>query len=116
MASMLTAPDRRDVDALLLVDEGRRWLRFEGPDAVMIAREPGDVAPLVAEVEQQARARGCYAVGFLSYEAGAAFGLRVHPPHPDVPLAGFALFRRGRSASSPPSPGASAGIGALAPA
>ena len=81
-----------DIDALVLVDDGRRWLRLTRPLAVLVADSSGDVPRLLHEVEQQTRARGCHAVGYLTYQAGAAYGLRVGPPDSRLPLAAFALF------------------------
>jgi para-aminobenzoate synthetase/4-amino-4-deoxychorismate lyase len=46
----------------------------------------------VAAVEDEARRRGCHAVGFLAYEAGAAFGLTTHSAAGDLPLAWFGLY------------------------
>ena len=54
-----------DIDALVLVDDGRRWLRLTRPLAVLVADSPGDVPRLLHEVEQQTRARGCHAVGYF---------------------------------------------------
>src|SRR5436305_14698250 len=97
----MQTPDASDVDAVLLVDEGRQWLRLQDPQAVLIARLAQDVAPVLAEVERQTRAHGWHAAGFLTYEAGAAFGLRVHAPDQQLPLVGFALFRTARPTSQP---------------
>ena len=47
----------------------------------------------IATVEQLTRAGTAWAVGFVSYEAGAAYGLRVHAAR-GLPLAWFAIFER----------------------
>lgn len=47
------------------------------------------------EVETAVAQHHLYAAGFLSYEAGAAFGLDTHPPQPDAPpLLWFGLYRQ----------------------
>jgi para-aminobenzoate synthetase / 4-amino-4-deoxychorismate lyase len=51
------------------------------------------VSYTIATVEQLTRAGSAWAVGFVSYEAGAAYGLRVHRPR-ELPLAWFAIFDR----------------------
>jgi para-aminobenzoate synthetase/4-amino-4-deoxychorismate lyase len=101
-----------ETDALVLVDDGRRWLRLTRPHAVLVADSPGDVPLLLQEVEQQTRARGCHAVGYLTYEAGAAYGLRVGQADPRLPLAAFALFPSGIvSTSNSPASGTSPAVG-----
>lgn len=79
------------VEAYLLIDEGTRWVRMAEPGAVVVADSPADVPDVVREAEAAAR-RGCFAVGWLTYEAGAAFGLPVLPTGSDMPLAAFALY------------------------
>ena len=59
-------PGSPDIDALVLVDDGRRWLRLRHPHAMLVADSPGDVPRLLDEVERQTRARGCHAVGYLT--------------------------------------------------
>ena len=68
---------------------------------MLSASSLGDVVPLLAEVRRQTLT-GRVAVGWVAYEAAPAFdaALVVRPPGP-VPLAWFALFDRGESASSP---------------
>ena len=101
-----------DIDALVLVDDGRRWLRLRHPHAVLVADSPGDVPRLLDEVEQQTRARGCHAVGYLTYEAGAAYGLRVGPSDSRLPLAAFALFPSSIvSTTNPPARSESPAVG-----
>ena len=68
------------------------WLRFVEPSQIVQATDAASVGYTIATVEQLTRA-GSWAVGFVSYEAGAAYGLRVHPPR-DLPLAWFAMFDR----------------------
>ena len=69
------------------------WLRFVDPSRIVQATDAASVGYTIAAVEQLTRGGAKWAVGFVSYEAGAAYGLRVHAPH-DVPLAWFAIFDR----------------------
>jgi para-aminobenzoate synthetase/4-amino-4-deoxychorismate lyase len=82
-------PDR--CEALIQVDDGR-WLLLEDPVRIIEARHIEGVAAAIADVERLTRDAGYHAAGFVTYEAGAAFGLRVSPPHPDLPLVWFGLF------------------------
>lgn len=69
-------------------------LAFPGADRVLVAREPADVVPLLAEVER-VTAAGAWAFGYLAYEAAAGLdpGLAVPARAPDeaLPLAVFGL-------------------------
>lgn len=78
------------VEALVQVSD-RRWLAFEDPTRVLCAETHDAVPGVLADVEQVTRDRGLHAVGYLTYEAGAAFGLPVSAGAPG-PLAWFALF------------------------
>jgi para-aminobenzoate synthetase/4-amino-4-deoxychorismate lyase len=69
------------------------WLRFVGPSRIVQATDAASVDYTIATVEQLTRAGSAWAVGFVTYEAGAAYGLRVHDPR-DVPLVWFAVFDR----------------------
>ncbi|NOX64155.1 MAG: aminodeoxychorismate synthase component I [Chloroflexi bacterium] len=70
-----------------------RWLRFENPQMVVEANNPGQVMDALAKVEN-ATSRGLWAAGFISYEAAPAFdrALTTHPPRPDLPLLWFGLY------------------------
>src|SRR5262245_41669555 len=69
-----------------------RWLSFNSPVFVLAAATPEDVRPVVADVERRTRDKHLHAVGFLTYEAGAAFGLSVRSSEHQLPLAWFGLF------------------------
>jgi para-aminobenzoate synthetase/4-amino-4-deoxychorismate lyase len=73
-----------------------RWLSFRDPLLVLQADSPEAVRRTIADVEQLTRDRGLHAVGFVAYEAAAAFGLAVHPADPSLPLAWFALYEPAR--------------------
>jgi len=61
------------------------------PDRVLEAATPGDLPDLLDQVEAE-QARGNFVAGYLSYEAGAAFGLSTHPPSSAIPLAWMAVY------------------------
>ena len=70
---------------------GDHWLEFRDPVLVLQADTPDAVHRTLVDVEQLTRDRGLHAVGFVTYEAGAAFGLPVSASPGDLPLAWFAL-------------------------
>ncbi len=59
---------------------------------VLQADAPDAVRRTLLDVEQLTRDRGLHAVGFVAYEAGAAFMLPMHVSDPGLPLAWFALY------------------------
>ncbi|MDR1989273.1 MAG: aminodeoxychorismate synthase component I [Acidobacteriaceae bacterium] len=86
---------RQPISALFQLASGR-WIAFDSPVRVLIAAVPSDVHAVIADVERLARDEHLHAIGFLTYEAGAAFGLAVHEGLCALPLAWFALFESGR--------------------
>ncbi|MBU3078121.1 aminodeoxychorismate synthase component I [Sphingomonas quercus] len=69
---------------------------YHAPHALIVAREPGEVAPALARL-RAAVAGGARAAGFLSYEAGAALeprlaGIARAPAADAPPLLWFGLF------------------------
>jgi para-aminobenzoate synthetase/4-amino-4-deoxychorismate lyase len=78
-------------------------LAFPRADRVLVAREPADVVPVLAEVER-ATAEGAWAFGYLAYEAAAGLdpGLAVpaRAAGETLPLAVFGLT--GRVTTPPP--------------
>lgn len=71
--------------------KGDHWLEFRDPVLVLQADSPDAVLRTLTDVEHLTRDRRLHAVGFVAYEAGAAFGLPVSDAEPGVPLAWFAL-------------------------
>ncbi len=69
-------------------------LLLPAPERILEARNLADVAPLLAEIEAATR-RGHLVVGYLTYEAGAAFELTTRPPPRALPLAWAALYEPG---------------------
>lgn len=99
-----------------LLQDNDRWLRFERPSFVITADHDSAVRGVVAEVERLTRDRGVHAVGFLTYEAGAAFGHTVHTARGPLPLAWFAFFSPADVTTvAPPSGGGAYELGPLRP-
>jgi para-aminobenzoate synthetase/4-amino-4-deoxychorismate lyase len=73
--------------AVIRVDEA--WWEFTDPTEVLVATCIEEVLPQL----QQAAASGCYAVGYVAYEAAGAFdaALKTHASK-DLPCLYFALF------------------------
>jgi para-aminobenzoate synthetase/4-amino-4-deoxychorismate lyase len=69
-----------------------RWIACADPERVIAAQTADHVSSALADVERLTRDFGLHAVGFVTYEAGAAFGLRVRPAPAGLPLVWFALF------------------------
>jgi para-aminobenzoate synthetase / 4-amino-4-deoxychorismate lyase len=74
---------------------GREWRIFRDPAVVLRASKADEVVHCLSEVDRAVREDGCYAAGFVAYEAAAAFGLSTHLPADDgLPLVCFGLFHR----------------------
>ena len=71
-----------------------RWFRFAAPLQVVTAMQPDEVIPALQAIEAAVNRERCYAVGFITYEAAAAYGLAVHAPMPDLPLLWFGLHEK----------------------
>jgi para-aminobenzoate synthetase/4-amino-4-deoxychorismate lyase len=83
----------RPFEVRLRTARGREWRTFREPVRVVRAVRVDEVAPCLAEVDRAVRRDGCYAAGFVGYEAAAAFGLPTGTLSPDgLPLACFGLF------------------------
>jgi para-aminobenzoate synthetase/4-amino-4-deoxychorismate lyase len=74
--------------------EARTWVRLTNPIDVIQTRRVDDVTKVLDQVERLTLVGGHHAAGFVSYEAGAAFGLRTRHNQLDLPLVWFALFDR----------------------
>ena len=80
-----------DIEALIQAFDGS-WLHFTGPSQIVQTADATCVAYTIKAAEERTRTRDEWAVGFLTFEAGGAFGLRVHPSS-DLPVVWFAVFR-----------------------
>jgi para-aminobenzoate synthetase/4-amino-4-deoxychorismate lyase len=69
------------------------WLQLSAPVATLVADHLKDVLPVLTEVESRVEKEALTAVGFICYEAAAAFdsALQTHPPG-KLPPVTFALF------------------------
>lgn len=77
-------------------------LAFPRAERVLVAREPAEVVPVLAEVER-ATAGGAWAFGYLAYEAAPGLdpGLAV-PPRPPGETLPLAVFGLATEATAPP--------------
>lgn len=84
-------------------DDGR-WRSFTESVRVIVARRVGEVVDALEEIDVAVEQDGLTAVGFLSYEAAAAFdsAFRTHLPKDGVPLLCFGLFELGTHTSELP--------------
>lgn len=75
----------------------KQWGVFKDPVKVLCCTKIKDVKHVLAELEE-ALSQGCYAAGFLSYEAGAAFD-KAFPTCPldDFPLVWFGIYDKAPS-------------------
>jgi para-aminobenzoate synthetase/4-amino-4-deoxychorismate lyase len=87
----------------IVQDSSGEWLAFADPVRIVLAESPSAVRPALAEVERLTRDLNLHAVGFVSYEAGRAFGLETRLPDNSTPLAWFGLFEQSgvRTATRP---------------
>lgn len=72
-------------------DAGRLQLAFGAPSRVCVARSLAEVRPVLAAVEATSHA-GQWCVGYLRYEAAAAFDPAFAVHAPDGPLAWFGVY------------------------
>jgi para-aminobenzoate synthetase/4-amino-4-deoxychorismate lyase len=92
----------------VVLQEGRKTWLFRDPVRELAAYEPREVFEQLRALEHAVEQEGLYAVGFLTYEAAAAFGLAAHPrPSDALPLLWFGLYLEREEITLPPSaPGA----------
>ncbi len=82
------------LEVRLRTARGREWRTFREPIAVLRAARPDEVVQCLADVDHAVMHDGCYAAGFVAYEAAAAFGLPTRTPKPDsLPLVCFGVFQ-----------------------
>jgi len=84
--------DFPDNSVLLHDAERGSWLRFCNPEAVLVARSPAEVLPVLEAIEARV-ATGGYGVGWVAYEAAPGFdALAVRPDPGSFPLVWFGHF------------------------
>jgi len=74
-------------------DGSVRWVHFRNPLQVLEAKCPEQVESVIRRA-QEAQARGLHAVGWIAYEAAAAFdpSLPCRPPPEGTPYARFSIY------------------------
>ncbi len=80
---------------------GDEWLLLEDPVTILETREPQRVPDVLKDIERLTFVHGFHAAGFVTYEAGAAFGLRTRHSELRLPLAWFACFAPDRVRRGP---------------
>ena len=80
------------IDIVIHVERGTRWLRLQRPARVIDVRAEANLDHALREIEQLGRTHGYHAAGFITYEAGRAYGMQTCEPEATLPLAWFALF------------------------
>ena len=69
------------------------WFEYKQPRSVIQTKHIADVAPMLAEIEGIVERDGLYAVGFVTYEAAAAFDSHLVTYSPAIlPILCFGLF------------------------
>ncbi|HKG49733.1 MAG TPA: aminodeoxychorismate synthase component I [Actinomycetales bacterium] len=88
---MIGRPDARTWGRLDDLVAGRA-VRCPSPSRVLVAHRADEVVPVLAEVDRATRA-GCWALGFVAYEAARGLdpGLAVHEVRDGTPLVWFGL-------------------------
>jgi para-aminobenzoate synthetase component I len=114
--TLTDAPERPYV----LFEDGRaagRVQLFEAPEALIVAREPGEVKDAFARMEAASN-RGLYLAGYASYELGYALEPKFatqQTPRSRTPLLLFGAFRAPQMRTLPPAESAAPQV-ALTPA
>lgn len=74
-----------------LWSDDRGALVLHSPSQILRADSPEHIPALLNDV-QAATEAGCFAAGYLAYEAGGAFELSTHEADKEMPLAWFAVY------------------------
>jgi para-aminobenzoate synthetase/4-amino-4-deoxychorismate lyase len=92
-------PADRNLPYVLIRDSDHEsWLEFSSPVHIFSTFDHAEIPTLMEEIELRVQCEGLYAVGFLSYEAGAAFDAVIPVViDPDIPLMWFGLYPDVRS-------------------
>ena len=80
-------------------------IHIERHEAIIATDRKDEVKPCLDRIEKAVQS-GCYAIGFLSYEAAAGLdaAMTVHSPYPDLPLLWFMLCRPSQWQRQPDEP------------
>ncbi len=86
-------PTLSTTQPIIWLQQGDQWLHFTGLRRVESAGRAEEIPALLRRVTQAVDEEQVYAVGYLRYEAAAAYGLAVKDEGVvDLPLAWFGLF------------------------
>jgi len=79
--------------AIIYSATAQQWWHFHTPQQILTTSRQDEVISTLAEIEYLTQRQGLYAVGFISYEAAAAFdpALKTHAPTA-FPLIWFGLY------------------------
>jgi len=81
------------VPVLLRIPGERGWRSFSNPTQIFSARSAEAVIACLDDVQRAVEQTGCWAAGFVAYEAAAGFGLPVaNADTLSLPLAWFGIF------------------------
>lgn len=96
--------------------DAQQWLSFGAPVEIVRVSDADAVRPALAALARRTVAERLYAVGFVSYEAGRAFGLAVHDAGDRCPLLWFGLYpAESVHVAGAPTPGDGYTLGAVTP-
>ncbi len=92
-------PITSDCSAFLFDAVQQKWLLFSSPTAIYTTNKREEIESLLETIEKEVTEEKLYAVGFLSYEAAAAFDPAMLPVMPQVssssfPLLWFAIYQQ----------------------
>ncbi len=97
---------RPTTNTVILQDPWRgRWVRYSDPLHIFTAEHVSDVAAVLEAVEDTVATEGVTAVGYVGYEAAAAFdtALKTHAPD-GFPVVWFGLYAAGEPVPAPVAP------------
>ncbi|WP_040655345.1 chorismate-binding protein [Rubidibacter lacunae] len=98
----MSIPAFSDRTVLLHDAAARHWLLFRAPTEIYVARSPAEVVRVLNTVQAQVTATGCYAAGFVAYEAAPGFDSALIARSPgEFPLAWFGIYPRPESFAWP---------------
>ncbi len=85
--------------------EQAEWWEFRDAEKLLETYDLNEV-PTLLQQAWEASQRGLHAVGWIAFEAAAAFdpAFETHAPEPGLPLLRFTLFRQGQRGLSPRAP------------
>ena len=92
------------------------WLHFENPLKIITASSLDEILPALREIESCVERRGCYAAGWISYEAAPAFDEAFKTrPADGFPYLWFGLYPEPRRSRALPPPDAGYALEAWTP-